>query len=111
MTLLYQRTIKNIVKTSGIGLHSGKLTNITLRPLDVNSGIIFRKIHHDSSFVDINASNKNTINSELSTTIEKDGHTIKMSKYQILTIIVMSEARFYRRRFFARNAPFCGVFF
>ena len=64
MTLLYQRTIKNIVKTSGIGLHSGKLTHLTLRPLDVNSGIIFRKINNDSEFIDIKASNNNTINSE-----------------------------------------------
>ena len=58
MNLIYQRTIKNIVNTSGIGLHSGKITNLTLRPLDVNSGIIFRKIHNNSDFIDINASNK-----------------------------------------------------
>ena len=83
--MLYQRTIKNIVKTSGIGLHSGKLTNLTLRPLDVNSGIIFRKIYNDSEFIDINASNDNTVNSELSTTIEKDGHTIKTIEHLMAT--------------------------
>ena len=73
--MIYQRTIKNIVKASGIGLHSGKLSNLTLRPLDVNSGVIFRKIHNHSDFIDINANNYNTVSSELSTTIEKDGHT------------------------------------
>ena len=85
MTLLYQRTIKNIVKTSGIGLHSGKLTNLTLRPLDVNSGIIFRKINNHSEFIDIDASNNNTVNSELSTTIEKGGHTIKTIEHLMAT--------------------------
>ena len=85
MTLLYQRTIKNIVKTSGIGLHSGKLTNLTLRPLDENSGIIFRKINNNSEFIDINATNDNTVNSELSTTIEKNGHTIKTIEHLMAT--------------------------
>jgi len=83
--LIYQRTIKNIVKASGIGLHSGKLTNLTLRPLDVNSGIVFRKIHNNSDFIDINANNQNTVSSELSTTIEKDGHAIKTIEHLMAT--------------------------
>jgi len=83
--LIYQRTIKNIVKASGIGLHSGKLSNLTLRPLDVNSGVIFRKIHNNSDFIDINANNYNTVSSELSTTIEKDGHTIKTIEHLMAT--------------------------
>lgn len=85
MSLLYQRTIKNIVKTSGIGLHSAKFTNLTLRPLDVNSGIIFRKIINDSEFIDINANNSNTVNSELSTTLKKDGHSIKTIEHLMAT--------------------------
>ena len=62
----------------------GKFTNLH-QSLDVNSGIIFRKIYNDSSFVDIKASNDNTINSELSTTIEKDGHTIKTIEHLMAT--------------------------
>ena len=85
MTLLYQRTIKNIVNTTGIGLHSGKITNLTLRPLDVNSGIVFRKINNNADFIDIGASNKYTVNSELSTTIEKDGHSIKTIEHLMAT--------------------------
>lgn len=36
-----QRTIKNVVKISGIGLHSGKLCTLKLTPSAVNTGIVF----------------------------------------------------------------------
>ena len=43
MKLLTQKTIKNPVNFHGVGLHSGKITNITLRPSEPNSGIIFKR--------------------------------------------------------------------
>ncbi len=39
-----QRTIKQAVKISGIGIHSGKKVNLTLRPAPVNAGIIFTRV-------------------------------------------------------------------
>ena len=36
-----QYTLKNAVKCSGVGVHSGKIANITLKPADVNTGITF----------------------------------------------------------------------
>jgi len=39
--MLSQRTIKNIVSTSGVGLHSGGRVHITFKPAPVNTGIIF----------------------------------------------------------------------
>ena len=38
---LHQQTIASSVSCSGIGLHSGKMCEITLRPAKENSGIIF----------------------------------------------------------------------
>ncbi|WP_028357745.1 UDP-3-O-acyl-N-acetylglucosamine deacetylase [Brackiella oedipodis] len=41
--MLKQRTIKQIVKTTGVGLHSGKRVEITFRPAEANTGIIFHR--------------------------------------------------------------------
>ncbi|MCV2525994.1 MAG: UDP-3-O-acyl-N-acetylglucosamine deacetylase [Candidatus Lightella neohaematopini] len=42
--MVKQRTIKDIVKITGIGLHTGKKVNMVLKPLSENSGIIYRRI-------------------------------------------------------------------
>lgn len=41
--MLRQRTISKAVSTKGIGLHSGRLVEITLRPAAPNTGIIFHR--------------------------------------------------------------------
>lgn len=38
-----QRTIKNAIHCSGVGLHSGAKVNLTLHPAGANSGIVFRR--------------------------------------------------------------------
>jgi UDP-3-O-[3-hydroxymyristoyl] N-acetylglucosamine deacetylase len=42
--LLTQRTIKKPIKTTGVGLHSGKKVTMTLKPAPVNTGIVFRRV-------------------------------------------------------------------
>src|SRR5665213_2801407 len=42
-SMLRQRTIKQLVRTTGIGLHSGTKVELTLRPAPANTGIIFRR--------------------------------------------------------------------
>lgn len=39
-----QHSIKNVVSAEGVGLHSGKLTKVTLRPAPANTGIVFRRV-------------------------------------------------------------------
>jgi UDP-3-O-[3-hydroxymyristoyl] N-acetylglucosamine deacetylase len=39
-----QRTLKKSISCTGIGLHSGVKTTITLQPANVNTGIVFRRI-------------------------------------------------------------------
>lgn len=39
-----QRTLKQTVKATGIGLHSGKRVNLTLRPAAPGTGIVFRRV-------------------------------------------------------------------
>lgn len=42
--MLTQRTIKKPIKTTGVGLHSGKKVSMTLKPAPVNTGIVFRRV-------------------------------------------------------------------
>lgn len=41
---LMQRTLKNVIKATGITLHGGQTAVLTLRPAPVDSGIIFRRV-------------------------------------------------------------------
>lgn len=42
--MIYQRTIANSVKVTGIGIHSGKRVSMVLHPAEANTGIIFKRI-------------------------------------------------------------------
>ncbi len=44
MSVLNQKTINKDIKLNGIGLHSGLNANITIKPSDINTGIIFKRI-------------------------------------------------------------------
>ena len=41
--MVEQRTPKEVIKITGVGLHSGKKVLLTLRPAPINTGIIFRR--------------------------------------------------------------------
>ncbi|MEL7292337.1 MAG: UDP-3-O-acyl-N-acetylglucosamine deacetylase [Pseudomonadota bacterium] len=41
--MIRQRTLKEMVKTTGVGLHSGRKVTLTLRPAAANTGIIYRR--------------------------------------------------------------------
>jgi UDP-3-O-[3-hydroxymyristoyl] N-acetylglucosamine deacetylase len=45
--MLKQRTIKQLVRTTGVGLHSGTKVELTLRPAAVGTGIVFRRVDLD----------------------------------------------------------------
>jgi UDP-3-O-[3-hydroxymyristoyl] N-acetylglucosamine deacetylase len=45
--MLRQRTIKQLVRTTGVGLHSGTKVELTLRPAAIETGIVFRRVDLD----------------------------------------------------------------
>ena len=45
--MIRQRTLKNIVRATGVGLHTGEKVYLTLRPAAVNTGIVFRRVDLD----------------------------------------------------------------
>ena len=67
-----QRTLKESVKATGIGLHSGAKVYMTLRPAPPNSGITFRRIDLAVP-VDIPASALKVSQTTLGTTLENQG--------------------------------------
>jgi len=66
---LKQRTLKESVRATGIGLHSGAKVYMTLRPAPPNSGITFRRIDLDTP-VDIPADALKVTETTLGTTLE-----------------------------------------
>jgi UDP-3-O-[3-hydroxymyristoyl] N-acetylglucosamine deacetylase len=42
--MLRQRTVKALVRTQGVGLHSGQRVELTLRPAPPDTGIVFRRV-------------------------------------------------------------------
>jgi len=44
MSILNQKTIKQNINFKGIGLHSGLDANLTIKPAEPNSGIVFKRI-------------------------------------------------------------------
>jgi len=45
--MIRQRTLKNVIRATGVGLHTGEKVFMTLRPAAVNTGIIFRRVDLD----------------------------------------------------------------
>ena len=39
-----QRTLKSVIRATGVGLHTGEKVAMTLRPAPANAGIVFRRI-------------------------------------------------------------------
>ena len=42
-----QRTLNNVIRATGVGLHSGEKVSITLRPAPIDAGIVFRRTDLD----------------------------------------------------------------
>ena len=70
--MIRQRTLKNVIRATGVGLHTGEKVFLTLRPAAVNTGIVFRRIDLEP-VVDVKAILDNVSSTRMSTTLERDG--------------------------------------
>ena len=70
--MLNQRTLKNVIRATGVGLHTGKKVLVTLRPAAADKGIIFRRVDLDP-VVEIPARAENVGDTSLSTSLIRDG--------------------------------------
>lgn len=79
--MLRQRTLRNAIRATGVGLHSGKKVYLTLRPASVNTGVVFVRTDVNPP-VSISAKALQVTETTLSTTIESSG--VKVSTIEHL---------------------------
>lgn len=70
--MIRQRTLKNVIRATGVGLHTGEKIYLTLRPAAIDTGIVFRRIDLDKP-VDIPARPEYVGDTQLCTTVCRDG--------------------------------------
>jgi UDP-3-O-[3-hydroxymyristoyl] N-acetylglucosamine deacetylase len=70
--MLKQRTLKSLIRASGVGLHSGAKVTMVLRPAAPNTGIVFRRIDLDP-VVDLPASALMVGDTRMCSCLECDG--------------------------------------
>jgi UDP-3-O-[3-hydroxymyristoyl] N-acetylglucosamine deacetylase len=70
--MIRQRTLKNVIRATGIGLHTGEKVYLTLRPAAVDTGIVFRRVDLDPP-VEIPARAENVGDTTLSTSLMCNG--------------------------------------
>lgn len=68
--MIRQRTLKNVIRATGVGLHTGKKVYLTLRPAPADTGVVFRRVDLDQP-VEIKACPENVGDTRLSTTLVK----------------------------------------
>jgi len=72
--MIKQRTLKNAIRATGIGLHTGEKVTLRLMPANANQGIVFRRVDAEGQEMgEFQANVEHVRDTRLSTTLEKDG--------------------------------------
>ena len=66
--MIKQRTLKNLIRATGVGMHTGEKVYLCLRPAPPNTGIVFSRTDNDSP-VPIQASADNVSDTKMATSI------------------------------------------
>lgn len=77
--MLRQRTLKTLTKAVGVGLHSGQRVELTLRPAQPDTGIVFRRVDLPQP-VDIPVTAESVTDTRMASTISSQGakvHTVE----------------------------------
>jgi UDP-3-O-[3-hydroxymyristoyl] N-acetylglucosamine deacetylase len=70
--VLKQRTLKSLTRAVGVGVHSGQRVELTLRPAQPDTGIVFRRVDLPVP-VDIPMSASNVTDTRMATTVSNGG--------------------------------------
>ena len=73
--MIRQRTLRNAIKATGVGLHTGEKVYLTLCPAPVDTGIVFRRVDLDP-VVEIPGRADNVNETTLSTTLFANGEKV-----------------------------------
>lgn len=69
--MIKQRTLKNVIRATGVGLHTGQKVLLTLRPAVPDTGVVFRRVDLDEP-VEIAGRAEQVGDTRMSTTLVKD---------------------------------------
>jgi len=83
-----QKTIKNDVTLSGVGLHTGNKVTMTFKPAPVNTGYVFKRIDLEGEPV-IEASAEYVVNTQRGTNLEKRGVVINTSEHVLAAVVAL----------------------
>jgi UDP-3-O-[3-hydroxymyristoyl] N-acetylglucosamine deacetylase len=72
LNMLRQRTLKSVVRTTGVGLHSGVKVSLVLRPAQPDTGIVFHRVDLEPP-VDLKADPLVVGDTRMASCLEKDG--------------------------------------
>ncbi|MCX7175650.1 MAG: UDP-3-O-acyl-N-acetylglucosamine deacetylase [Proteobacteria bacterium] len=70
--MLKQRTLKSMIRATGVGLHSGVKVSVVMRPAAPDTGVVFRRIDLDPP-VDLKADPLAVVDTRLASCLEKGG--------------------------------------
>ena len=73
--MMKQRTLENTICATGMGLHTGQKVNLSLRPADPDTGIVFRRCDFEEP-VEILAAVENVVATNMSAVLGKGGVTV-----------------------------------
>ena len=73
--MIKQRTLKNVISATGVGLHTGEKVYMTLRPAVADTGIVFRRVDL-AQVVDIKATPYAVGDTRLASCLQKDGASV-----------------------------------
>ena len=82
MSLLNQKTINKTISFQGIGLHSGKKVNVTLKSSEPDTGVVFKRVDLKNNNL-VYPNFNNVTNTSLNTTISNE-YGIKVSTIEHL---------------------------
>jgi UDP-3-O-[3-hydroxymyristoyl] N-acetylglucosamine deacetylase len=83
--MICQCTIAHQIFISGTGLHSGRRINMTLRPADAGTGIVFHRTEGERT-VSIEAISANVVDTRLATVLGKGGLTVSTVEHLLAAI-------------------------
>lgn len=83
-----QKTIKNEVTLSGVGLHTGKAVTMTLKPAPINHGLAFSRVDLEGAPV-IEAKADYVVNTQRGTNLEKKGVQVQTSEHVLAAAVGM----------------------
>src|SRR5210317_1643031 len=83
--MIRQRTLRNPIKATGVGLHTGQKIFLGLSPAPIDNGIVFRRVDLDP-VVEIPASALNVGDTTLSTTLVADGQRVSTVEHLLSAV-------------------------